>query len=288
MKFMSSARLAVLASAVALAAVPAAASVTLTYSAIGLVGVDAAFEGPGGYLNGVRGLPLVPPANVTALPPIERAVGQLRQGATDRRGLFMPQASTGIPVADGGTGVTTALTNASAYASSTVDFQNGVATPFSIARVGNIITFTTLNTATGVNIVLSSNARNSIAEINAIELRIRSEANLPANGITFTGITFTDSATPLQSLGSASAADGQVLIKLWEGIAPGDFSFSGSIVQSWTVGQRPGGSALATQLKLLALPPLPVIPEPGTWAMLIAGFGMVGSALRRRRVALGC
>jgi hypothetical protein len=30
----------------------------------------------------------------------------------------------------------------------------------------------------------------------------------------------------------------------------------------------------------------PVIPEPGTWAMLIAGFGLVGAAVRRRRVAL--
>jgi hypothetical protein len=29
----------------------------------------------------------------------------------------------------------------------------------------------------------------------------------------------------------------------------------------------------------------PVVPEPGTWAMLIAGFGMVGSALRSRRRA---
>jgi hypothetical protein len=28
-----------------------------------------------------------------------------------------------------------------------------------------------------------------------------------------------------------------------------------------------------------------VIPEPATWAMLIAGFGLVGSALRRRREA---
>lgn len=26
-----------------------------------------------------------------------------------------------------------------------------------------------------------------------------------------------------------------------------------------------------------------VIPEPTTWAMLIAGFGMVGAAIRRRR-----
>lgn len=29
-----------------------------------------------------------------------------------------------------------------------------------------------------------------------------------------------------------------------------------------------------------------VIPEPATWAMLIAGFGLVGASLRRRRLAL--
>ena len=29
--------------------------------------------------------------------------------------------------------------------------------------------------------------------------------------------------------------------------------------------------------------PLGVIPEPGTWAMMIAGFGLVGASLRRRR-----
>jgi hypothetical protein len=28
------------------------------------------------------------------------------------------------------------------------------------------------------------------------------------------------------------------------------------------------------------------VPEPATWAMMIAGFGMVGGALRRRRTAL--
>lgn len=30
--------------------------------------------------------------------------------------------------------------------------------------------------------------------------------------------------------------------------------------------------------------PNPGVPEPATWAMLIAGFGMVGAAMRRRRV----
>jgi len=30
---------------------------------------------------------------------------------------------------------------------------------------------------------------------------------------------------------------------------------------------------------------LPAIPEPATWAMLITGFGLVGSAIRRRRPA---
>ncbi|MFN7174959.1 MAG: PEPxxWA-CTERM sorting domain-containing protein [Thermaurantiacus tibetensis] len=34
------------------------------------------------------------------------------------------------------------------------------------------------------------------------------------------------------------------------------------------------------------VPPGGVIPEPGTWAMLIAGFGMVGFAARRRRAAV--
>ncbi|KAB7648020.1 PEPxxWA-CTERM sorting domain-containing protein [Polymorphobacter fuscus] len=32
--------------------------------------------------------------------------------------------------------------------------------------------------------------------------------------------------------------------------------------------------------------PVPGVPEPGTWAMLIAGFGLVGAAARRRRTAI--
>jgi PEP-CTERM motif len=29
------------------------------------------------------------------------------------------------------------------------------------------------------------------------------------------------------------------------------------------------------------------VPEPATWAMMLAGFGGLGAAMRRRRVAFG-
>ncbi|MGI4875962.1 MAG: PEPxxWA-CTERM sorting domain-containing protein, partial [Janthinobacterium lividum] len=32
--------------------------------------------------------------------------------------------------------------------------------------------------------------------------------------------------------------------------------------------------------------PVPGVPEPTSWALMIAGFGAVGAAARRRRVAL--
>lgn len=35
----------------------------------------------------------------------------------------------------------------------------------------------------------------------------------------------------------------------------------------------------------LSFPPVANVPEPGTWALLITGFGMAGAALRRRRTA---
>lgn len=38
-------------------------------------------------------------------------------------------------------------------------------------------------------------------------------------------------------------------------------------------------------LKVTGLVPVSAVPEPATWAMMIAGFGLMGTALRRRRAS---
>ncbi len=42
-----------------------------------------------------------------------------------------------------------------------------------------------------------------------------------------------------------------------------------------------GGSGIGVET-----PPTDIVPEPATWAMLIVGFGLVGSAMRRRRTSV--
>lgn len=52
-------------------------------------------------------------------------------------------------------------------------------------------------------------------------------------------------------------------------------------------GQSDALSLVVVQFNLPvgAAPPMPGVPEPSTWAMLISGFGLVGAALRGRRRA---
>ncbi len=53
----------------------------------------------------------------------------------------------------------------------------------------------------------------------------------------------------------------------------GGAGFQGGADESWGI----------DNFSLAAEPAQGVVPEPATWAMLIAGFGMVGATLRRRR-----
>jgi len=50
------------------------------------------------------------------------------------------------------------------------------------------------------------------------------------------------------------------------------------------VGQNPGGTSNAVLFG--TQPATPVVPEPATWAMMIAGFGLVGGAMRRRSLSV--
>ncbi len=46
-----------------------------------------------------------------------------------------------------------------------------------------------------------------------------------------------------------------------------------------------GGAAIKSSFLLHDVPaPVRAVPEPATWAMMIGGFGMIGGAMRRRKV----
>lgn len=240
---------------------------------------DAAFENVGGFLQTTYNLP-TPATGLTVLPPLERAVGQTKTGANKRRGLHVPTSASGLP-SPAGAGVTSALTNFSPVAGgSDNNFTSGSPTGFQMSRVGTTITYT-------IGTDSWSQTAGYFADIDAVEFRLRSNAPTaatPMTSIAFSNVVFNDAQTLNQALGSFTAVDGAVSITLFDGIV-GDFSVIGSYLHSLT-GSQPTGARLASQLKLLDLPSVPGsdVPEPSAWALLIAGFGLVGTALRRRRV----
>jgi hypothetical protein len=82
---------------------------------------------------------------------------------------------------------------------------------------------------------------------------------------------FYDGATLLGSITRSVSGDGGA--RLFAGIADFGDSFTRVVVSS------EADFAIA-QLRYVL--PNTIIPEPATWAMLIAGFGLVGAAMRRR------
>jgi hypothetical protein len=60
----------------------------------------------------------------------------------------------------------------------------------------------------------------------------------------------------------------------------GNYSFFADLA---IIGQDPELGTATVTITRLDVPVIPQIPEPATWAMLIAGFGLVGAGLRRNR-----
>lgn len=74
--------------------------------------------------------------------------------------------------------------------------------------------------------------------------------------------------------GAAIAAGGKLTIKDLR-LVDGDRLGNNTILEMWWTR---GGTRVGNEITLAD------VPEPATWAMLVAGFGMVGLAARRRRV----
>ncbi len=68
-----------------------------------------------------------------------------------------------------------------------------------------------------------------------------------------------------------------------DGLTPSDFTLSGGLLSIDLRGSRAiQGNSFRLQL-FEGPPPVAAIPEPASWALMIAGFGLVGGAIRRRR-----
>lgn len=56
---------------------------------------------------------------------------------------------------------------------------------------------------------------------------------------------------------------------------------------TFNLGQVMTGAGTGGGRLTISQAPASAVPEPATWAMLLAGFGMVGYGMRRRRVTFG-
>lgn len=71
---------------------------------------------------------------------------------------------------------------------------------------------------------------------------------------------------------------------------PGNRSFylygnAGEVIKSVTLTSAPDRFSQLKQTDI-GIVRAPAVPEPATWALLVAGFGVVGSALRRRKASV--
>ena len=266
--------------------------------------------------------PIDPPGPATSnsvLPQLERAVVEFRGGsatlgdANNRTyGVHTPNATTGLPESLGGTGIYNGLTTGTTLnaTSSTVSTSGQVNVPwtnfqqsngadqviqpapvvFSISRVGTTLTVQIGDQSSGAAWDhLWTATSSAFADINGIQLRMAAGGtsswrvtDLRYNGQLLestigSGPTSTYQADTLA--GTSAFTEREIF--LWDKVA-GDFTLTGNLFLGWRL-SRPTNATANLQVALLDLPSDPV-PEPASWAMLIAGFGLVGATLRRRRL----
>jgi hypothetical protein len=66
-------------------------------------------------------------------------------------------------------------------------------------------------------------------------------------------------------------------------VGPGPFAFCDG-VQNCSAASDGAGQTFSIEGLRVSLTPFPSVPEPSSWALMIAGFGIAGAVLRRKRV----
>lgn len=266
--------------------------------------------------------PLIGTSN-NVLPQLERAVIEFRAGGTTlgsgnrTYGFHIPDATTGVPDLVPGPDVfaelnTTTTQNATTSSVSTtnqinVPWVNFLAlgttndampqpapVSFEIARTGNMITFRIGDSSSGAawDHVWSS-TQTYFGAVNAIQLRMANGGNaawritdLQYNNAFLKPSTDSAATGTYQSDNISGNAFSNREIFLWDKVS-GDFTLKGNVFLGWVL-NRPANSDSNIQISLMETPVEQVepIPEPASWAMMIAGFGLVGASMRRRRRAL--
>nr|WP_243450482.1 PEPxxWA-CTERM sorting domain-containing protein [Polymorphobacter glacialis] len=65
-----------------------------------------------------------------------------------------------------------------------------------------------------------------------------------------------------------------------------DLNFASAGIKSFSIYQITTGTGDGIVLENFGFTAGTAVPEPASWALLIAGFGLTGAAMRRRRQAI--